>query len=158
MSDLIIRKVQDSDLEGVNKLLHQVLEVHAKGRPDIFKSGTKKYTDEELLEIFKNPQLPIFVAIDHQELVGYCFCVYQITEETENMHAMKTLYIDDLCVDENCRGKHVGTKLYNHVIAYAKENGFYNVTLNVWALNESALSFYQKMGLVPLKTTMEKIL
>lgn len=158
MSDLIIREAQDSDLEGVNQLLHQVLEVHAKERPDIFKSGTKKYTDEELLKIFKDSQLPVFVAIDQQKLVGYCFCVYQITEETENTHAMKTLYIDDLCVDENCRGQHVGTRLYHHVIAYAKDNGFYNVTLNVWALNENALAFYQKMGLVPLKTTMEKIL
>lgn len=158
MSDLIIRKVQNKDLKGVNKLLHQVLEVHAKGRPDIFKSGTKKYNDDELLVIFNDPKTPIFVAIDDNELVGYCFCVYQETKESENMHAMKTLYIDDLCVDENCRGKHIGTKLYNYVIEYAKKNDFYNVTLNVWALNESAMKFYQKLGLVPLKTTMEKIL
>lgn len=158
MGDILLRKVEDNDLEGVNKLLYQVLEVHAKGRPDIFKPGTKKYKDEELLEIFKNPQTPVFVAIDNNELVGYCFCIYQETKESANMHAMKTLYIDDLCVDENCRGKHVGTKLYDYVIQYARDNGFYNVTLNVWALNESALKFYQKMGLVPLKTTMEKIL
>lgn len=158
MNDIVIRKVENKDLEGVNKLLHQVLEVHAEGRPDIFKSGTKKYTDEELLEIFQNPKAPIFVAIDNGELVGYCFCIYQETKESENMQAMKTLYIDDLCVDENCRGKQVGTKLYNYVLRYAKKNHFYNVTLNVWALNEGAMAFYQKMGLVPLKTTMEKIL
>lgn len=153
-----IRKAKAKDLSGVNNLLHQVLEVHAKGRPDIFKAGTKKYTDEQLLDIFQNEETPVFVAIYNENVVGYCFCIYQKTEENENMYAMNTLYIDDLCVDENYRGMHIGTELYNHVLKHAKDNHFYNVTLNVWALNESAYKFYQKLGLVPLKTTMEKIL
>lgn len=158
MTQLMIRKAKESDLQDVNRLLHQVLEVHAQGRPDIFKTGTKKYKDDELLKIFQNPLTPVFVAVEDQHLLGYCFCIYQKQEETENMQAMNTLYIDDLCVDEKCRGKHIGTALYQYVLDYAKKNRFYNVTLNVWALNENAFQFYQKMGLVPLKTTMEKIL
>lgn len=158
MNEVVIRRAQDRDLKEINELLFQVLEVHAKKRPDIFKMGTKKYTDEELYDIFKNPQLPVFVAVIDEKVVGYCFCVFEETEETENMHAMKTLYIDDLCVDQKCRGKKIGSKLYEHVIAFAKVNNCYRVTLNVWALNENAYHFYQKMGLLPLKTTMEKIL
>lgn len=158
MSDVIIREAQEKDLDRVNDLLLQVLALHANKRPDIFKLGTKKYTNEQLLAIFDDPQLPVFVATLNDEVVGYSFCVFQNNEETENMHAMKTLYIDDLCVDQNCRGKKVGTHLYQHVLKYAKENGCYNVTLNVWALNEDAYHFYLKMGLLPLKTTMEKIL
>ncbi len=158
MNEVLIRRAQDRDLEEINELLFQVLEVHATKRPDIFKIGTKKYTDEELRDIFRNPQLPVFVAVADDKVVGYCFCVFEENEETENMHAMKTLYIDDLCVDHKCRGKKVGSQLYEHVVAFAKENNCYRVTLNVWALNESAYHFYQKMGLLPLKTTMEKIL
>lgn len=41
---------------------------------------------------------------------------------------------------------------------YAKEQGCYNVTLNVWACNESARCFYEHCGLVPQKIGMEKIL
>lgn len=158
MSEILIRKAQEKDLEKVNELLFQVLEIHANKRPDIFKAGTKKYTNKELLAIFQDPQLPVFVATHDDIVVGYCFCIFQNHEESENMHAMKTLYIDDLCVDKNCRGKKVGTKLYHHVLKFAKENSCYNVTLNVWALNDDAYHFYQKMGLLPLKTTMEKIL
>lgn len=158
MSEVLIREAQEKDLDRVNELLLQVLDIHAKKRPDIFKLGTKKYTNEQLLNIFEDPQLPVFVATVDDVVVGYCFCVFQNNEETENMHAMKTLYIDDLCIDRNCRGKKVGTQLYQHVLKYAKTNGCYNVTLNVWALNDDAFSFYQKMGLLPLKTTMEKIL
>ena len=68
-----IRKAKAKDLSGVNNLLHQVLEVHAKGRPDIFKAGTKKYTDEQVLDIFQNEETPVFVAIYNENVVGYCF-------------------------------------------------------------------------------------
>ncbi len=71
---------------------------------------------------------------------------------------VKTLYIDDICVDENCRGMHVGNAIYEHILQFAKDSGCYNVTLNVWELNPGARAFYEKMGLVPQKTTMEKIL
>ena len=74
------------------------------------------------------------------------------------MTDIKTLYIDDICVDENARGRHVGKALYDYVINYAKEYGCYNVTLNVWSCNPSALKFYEKMGLVPQKIGMEKII
>ena len=70
----------------------------------------------------------------------------------------RTAYMDDLCVDENSRGKHIGTKLYDYVTNYAKEIGCYNITLNVWSLNESAMKFYEKCGMKPQKIGMETIL
>ena len=69
-----------------------------------------------------------------------------------------TLYIDDLCVDEKSRGQHIGRAIYEYVLKFAKENGCYNVTLNVWACNESAMKFYEKCGLSVQKIGMEKIL
>lgn len=69
-----------------------------------------------------------------------------------------SIYLDDLCVDENYRGKHIGKKLYDAVLELAKEKHCYNVTLNVWHLNESALKFYEKCGMKPLKICMEKIM
>lgn len=71
---------------------------------------------------------------------------------------IRTLYIDDLCVNKQCRGKHIGTQLYNFVKEYAKANGFYNITLNVWQCNPSAMKFYEAIGLKPLKVGMEEIL
>ena len=74
------------------------------------------------------------------------------------MTDIKTLYIDDLCVDEHLRGQHIGKQIYQAVIDFAKENGCYNVTLNVWSLNESAMKFYEACGLKPQKVGMETIL
>lgn len=154
-----IRKAEEKDIRGIDKLLYQVLMVHHNGRPDLFKANTKKYTDNELKEIIHDSERPIFVAADDNEnVIGYAFCVFQQHLNHNTLTDIKTLYIDDLCVDEQIRGQHVGKQLYEYVLSYAKSEGCYNVTLNVWSCNESAMKFYEKCGLVPQKVGMEKIL
>lgn len=154
-----IRRAEEKDMNGINKLLCQVLMVHHNGRPDLFKGNVKKYTDKELLEIIKDDIKPIFVGVDDNDTVlGYAFCVFQQHIKDNILTDIKTLYIDDLCVDENSRGQHIGRQLYEYVLAFARESGCYNVTLNVWSCNEDAMQFYEKCGLVPQKIGMEKIL
>ena len=154
-----IRRAVKEDIRGINHLLNQVLMVHHNGRPDLFKSGTKKYTDEELSAIIEEDGKPIFVAVDDkQEVMGYAFCVFVQHLDNNILTDIKTLYIDDLCVDETKRGQHIGKKLYEFVVKFAKEEGCYNLTLNVWSCNESAMKFYEKCGLVPQKIGMEYIL
>lgn len=154
-----IVRATEKDIAGINVLLNQVLMVHHNGRPDLFKSDAKKYTDEELKEIFLDDSRPVFVAKgEENQVLGYAFCVMQQFLEHNIMTDIQTLYIDDLCVDEKLRGQHIGRKLYDYVLEYAKEKGCYNVTLNVWSCNESARKFYEKCGLKPQKIGMEIIL
>lgn len=154
-----IRRAVHEDMQAVNKLLREVLEIHAKLRPDIFISGTKKYTDAELDAIFVNPNTPVFVAEDESGVVqGYCFCEMQEQKGSNNIHDTKTLYIDDLCVDETARGQHVGKALYDYVMDYARQQGCHNVTLHVWEGNDGARAFYDHMGFGIQKTLMEKVL
>lgn len=154
-----IRRAQEKDKDAINHLLCQVLTIHHTGRPDLFKKDTKKYTDAELSELINNDTKPIFVSVDEQEQVlGYAFCVFQQHVDDNILTDIKTLYIDDLCVDSTKRGQHIGKELYEYVLRYAKEQGCYNVTLNVWACNESARCFYEHCGLAPQKIGMEKIL
>jgi len=142
----------------VKDLLDQVDLVHHNGRPDIFKIG-RKYTDSQLLEIFGDDSRPVFVAEDGDGFVlGYCFCILQQAVDDNVLTDIKTLYIDDLCVDETCRGQHVGTALYKHAVDHARCIGCYNVTLNVWEMNPGARAFYDSLGMKPLKTYMEEIL
>lgn len=152
-----IRRATLTDIDGINKLLYEVHKVHFDKRPDLFKVGSKKYTNEELAKIIVDDNRPIFVYVDNDDILGYAFCVF-IKNNSNSLTDILTLYIDDLCVDENARGKKVGTSLYNYVLQFAKDAGCYNVTLNVWACNNSALKFYEKCGLSVQKIGMEKIL
>lgn len=155
---ITVRRAADWDVDRVLALLHQVLDVHQKLRPDLFKDGSTKYTEEQLYDIFHNEDTPVLVAVDEQdEVMGYAFCVVQKPPFSTTMKDLTTLYIDDLCVDENCRGQHVGKLLYEAALALARNLGCYDVTLNVWEGN-SARAFYEKMGMFVKETTMEVIL
>lgn len=154
----MIRRAKEEDIPYLNKLLYQVHKVHHEVRPDLFKDGTKKYTDNELITLIHDDLKPIFVFEKNNEILGYAFCVHIEHINDNNLTDIKTLYIDDLCVDENARGQHIGTKLYEYVLDYAKKQGYYEVTLNVWADNKNALKFYESIGLRIQKIGMEKIL
>ena len=154
-----IRRAKEQDMDGINKLLLQVCLVHHNGRPDLFKYGAKKYTDEQLRAIIRDDKRPIFTAVGEDgTILGYAFCIFQQQIGNNILTDIKSLYIDDLCVDEAIRGRHIGRKLYDHVLAYARENGCYNVTLNVWSCNEAAMKFYRSCGLKPQKVGMEILL
>lgn len=153
-----VRMAEEKDIERMHELLTQVNLVHHKGRPDLFKCG-RKYTDEQLREILRDKKRPIFAAVDENDcLLGYVFCIFQQHLNDNILTDIKTLYIDDLCVDETKRGLHIGSTLYNAVLDFAREHGCYNVTLNVWSCNESAMKFYENCGLRPQKVGMEVIL
>ena len=154
-----VRRAQEGDIPGILELLVQVDMVHHNGRPDLFKGPATKYNAEELVDIISDDSRPIFVCADDKGAVlGHAFCMHKQVLNDHVLTDVKTLYIDDICVDEKARGQHVGKALYDHVVAYAKENDYYNVTLNVWSCNEGAMKFYEAMGLKPQKIGMELIL
>ena len=153
-----VRRAETRDIPAVLNLLVQVNMVHHNGRPDLFNGPTTKYTAEELKEIFSNDDTPVFVCADESgRVLGHGFCVMQHAGG-RLMTEHDTLYIDDICVDENARGLGVGRALYDHILNYAREKSCYNVTLNVWTCNPGAMAFYEKLGLTPYRVGMEKIL
>ncbi|MDE7298962.1 MAG: GNAT family N-acetyltransferase [Lachnospiraceae bacterium] len=154
---LAIRRASAEDIPELSRLLYQVHRVHSDGRPDLFRAGEKKYTDGELEEILADGTRPVFVGVLDERVAGYAFCVFQ-QQSGRSMTDIRTLYIDDLCVDEGLRGGGIGERLYRHVLDFAAENGCYNVTLNVWACNPAALRFYEKCGLSVQKIGMEQLL
>ena len=154
-----IRKAENKDISRLTELLQQVLEFHAKIRPDVFIPGTTKYTKEELKGIIKDDMSPIYVAVDDDdEVMGYAFCQIKEQPFSNNMVPFKSMFIDDLCVDESRRGQHVGEALFEYVKDRARELGCYEVTLNVWSGNEGAEHFYEKMGMKTKERQMEYIL
>ena len=153
----MVRKACKDDIASIIRLLHQVNMVHHVIRPDLFKPHTTKYDEQELEALLDDDTKPVFVYDDGQVL-GHAFC--QLTEVSGHklLCDVKTLYIDDICVDEAARGRHVGKALYEFVCDYARSIGCHNITLNVWEGNYAAFCFYKSMGMQVQKTGMEMIL
>ena len=155
---MTVRRAVISDIPGILNLLVQVDMVHHNGRPDLFKGPATKYSAEELAQMIPDDHAPIFVCTEGDTVLGHAFCLHKQETDDAVLTDIKTLYIDDICVDESHRGQHVGKMLCEHVLAYAKEAGIYNVTLNVWSCNPGAMRFYEAMGFQPQKIGMEIIL
>lgn len=153
-----ICRAETRHIPAMIDLLKQVGQVHHQGRPDLFRAGAQKYDEAALSALLKDETRPVFIAEEEHRVLGYCFCILQTISGDPVLADRKTVYIDDLCVDEASRGKHVGKVLYQHVLSFARALGFDSVTLNVWAFNESALGFYKAMGMKPQKIGMEAIL
>ena len=154
----MIRMAKEGDIPRISDLLAQVCLVHHEGRPDIFKAG-RKYSEEELKALLQDESRPILVSTDEAGVVqGYCFCILRQYVGHGVMTDIRTLYIDDLCVDETLRGQHMGWALYEAAVRLAREKGCYNLTLNVWSCNPTAMAFYEKCGLAVQKVGMELIL
>ena len=158
MEKLKIRHAVENDIPGISRLLYQVHKVHSDVRPDLFRPGGKKYTEDELKAIINDDKRPVFVAESDNGVIGYAFCIHRQILNDTSLTDVRTLYIDDLCVDQQARGRHIGESLFEYVKQQAKEQGCYEVTLNVWAGNTSAEHFYEKMGMKTKERQMEYIL
>lgn len=155
---MLIRNATTADIPGILNLLLQVDMVHHNGRPDLFKGPATKYNAEELQQIISDSATPVFVCLEGDSVLGHAFCIHKQVVGDSVLTDIKTLYIDDICVDENHRGQHIGKMLYEYVLSYAKDHGFYNITLNVWNCNPGAMKFYESLGLKPQKICMETII
>ena len=149
------RRAKEQDIEGLMNLLAQVLEIHNKIRPDVFNAGATKFTKDQLKEMIKCENDPIYVLVDNEEVVGHAFCKTRYPALTHLMKPCKTLYIDDFVVDEKHRNKGIGERLFNYVKEEAIKLKCDNITLNVWSDNVKALRFYEKMGLNVRSLIME---
>lgn len=155
---VFIRRAEEKDIPKIMDLLSQVLAVHAEGRPDIFKSNVTKYSETELKGIFADEKKPVFVAETDGFVRGYAFCQLMCPQNSSVLLPVKTLYIDDLCVDSSYRGRKIGTALFEAVKSFAKREKCHNITLNVWSCNTAALKFYESLGMTPQREYKEYIL
>ena len=153
----MIRKAEHQDISRLIELLYQADEVHNGIRPDIFKGNVSKYDEDELAHILDDDSKPIFVY-EEEEVLAHAFCQISETKDHRLLQDVKTLYIDDICVDKTARGRHIGSALYEYIRDYARSIGCHNITLNVWEGNDAALLFYKSMGMKVQKTGMETIL
>ena len=150
-----IRFAQEKDIPQMIDLLKQVGQVHHEARPDLFRAGAQKYDEAALKRLLAEPDRPIIAGVEEDKMIGYAFCILQETRDDPVLCDRKTLYIDDLCVDQAVRGGGVAQAIYQGVLDYARSIHCDAVTLNVWCGNDRAMRFYEKCGLKPQKIGME---
>ena len=152
---MVIQKAKKEHAAQIVQLLKYICALHKKGRPDVFISDSPKYNEEEVRRLLDDEKTFICVALDGDEVTGYLIAELKEGVPSRHMRGIKTLYIDDLCVKETRKRQGIGKALFEQARLTAREYNCERIDLNVWAFNETAISFYEKMGLTVSKMTME---
>jgi ribosomal protein S18 acetylase RimI-like enzyme len=99
----------------------------------------KQYGREEFdsAAYVSNPERVIFLAYVDDELAGQIRLL-------RNWNAYA--YIEDIAVNESCRGKGVGQALMEHAIAWAKSKGFPGMMLETQNNNVAGCRLYARCG------------
>ncbi len=154
-SPLTVRFARSNDLPRVNELRRQVNEVHVKGKPDVFKPGFCDELRDHIYAIWLDPRQRIAVAERDGSIVGFAIVNHITRPENPFMYVRDYLDIDEFCVDESCRRQGIAAELIRFVRAWAKEQGFDRVELNMWEFNRGALAFYEAAGFSTYRRYME---
>ena len=150
-----IRKAVKEDAPRIHKLLCDIARLHTEGNPDVFEGKSAKYDVTDVEKMISDGSSIILSALEEGNVIGYLICKENITEADGLRRYRRTLYIDDLCVDENARGIGAGKALFNEAKKLAFELGCSALDLNVWSFNKNAIAFYEKMGMTDVRRHME---
>ena len=153
--DIQIRKIQKEDIEKIIPLLEQVSTLHINMRPDIFKEKTEANMEKEILDIINNEEKISFVAEENEKILGIIVLKIKKVIDHINLKNSKVLWIEELCVDENNRGKGIGKILINNAKEIAKDLKCERLELNCWEANKDAITFYEKQGMKSQRRVME---
>lgn len=137
---MIIRNVNIKDIDnGLVEVYEEGFNYHLNGRPDIFRKKDRKEFIQEIIDIINDNNKKILVIDNNEEIIG--FIIFQI----KNKHAKK-VYIDQLIIKENQRGKGLGKLLINEIEQLAKKENCKRIEFDCWAFNNNAFEMYKHLG------------
>jgi len=155
-AEIIIRPAQKEDYPAVSRLLLQIAKQHAELRPDLFRPKAKLSERSYRKLLKKAEKNPILVAVQENRVVGHMFTEVIQQKKKHHKQARRVFYIDDLCIDETCRGRGLGRKFMEEAALLARINRCDSLELNVFQCNEGAIRFYENMGFTVQRVTMER--
>lgn len=100
---------------------------------------------EQYESILASEHEEIAVCEKNGKLVGAVWLV-QRTHEGGAAIPISVAFIQEICVASGQRRSGVGRELMKYAEQWARSRGLQSIEFNVWAENETALSFYMKLG------------
>lgn len=132
--ETIIRKALRTDCARMMELIHE-LAVYEKAPDEV----TVSLSHFEESGFGANPVWWAFVAEVQGVVIG--MALYYVRYSTWKGQRM---YLEDILVTEEMRGKKIGSLLFDALIAEAKAKGFNGMNWQVLEWNEPAINFYKK--------------
>jgi ribosomal protein S18 acetylase RimI-like enzyme len=145
------------DFSRIADLKRQIHSAHFKHAPDFYRNVDQPLTEEEYRTLLDpNAVHRAYVLLDDNRIVAYAFTQLRELQNHSLIHDQKQLFLDDLCVDTNLRGRGYGARLIQEIQHIAEATGCETIELDVWDWNHQAIEFYKHHGLQFTRLRMKK--
>lgn len=130
---MLVRPAKPSDTVSIHRLIHEL--ANYERAPDAVIN-----TPDSLAEdLFVHQRCHAFVVEHEGIIIG--FALYYFGYSTWKG---RTLYLEDLYVQEDFRKTGIGQQLFDHIVSVAKNEKVRRMDWQVLNWNEPALAFYRK--------------
>ena len=144
---IAIRSACAADYGAMLALEKQVYGLHLKNRPDFIRLRETPLERERFDAMLGNESFVLLVAEEDGRVVGQGVAYERGYEGNPVFCDRRWLEIDDLCVLDGCRGRGVGTALFEELKRRARLRGLDHMELTVWAFNSDARRLYERLGM-----------
>lgn len=156
MPTCVIRPLRESDYPAADVLLCELHRLHAEARPDLYRPALHPYSMEEFRRLTADAETLSLAAEAGGRFAGLCIAVLRPSSKSPVMIPERIAYVEDLCVHPDFRRAGVGRLLFDRVEALARERGAKRLELMVWSFNRDAALFYERLGMTPQRSILEK--
>jgi GNAT superfamily N-acetyltransferase len=154
----MIRPAESADSEALFRLIDALADFEKLPKPD---AAARERLVQDAFGVRK--RIDVFLAELGKEPVAYAI----VFETYSSFLALPSLYLEDIFVLSEHRGRQVGHRLFTHCVNEAYRRGCGRMEWAVLDWNRSAIDFYERAGARQLKewlyyrllrTDMEKII
>lgn len=136
-----IRPARPEDAGALLDLIDALADYEKMERPD------QAARDRLTRDIFgPSPRIEVLLAVDGARVVGYALFL----ETYSSFLARPTLYLEDIFVHPDQRGRRIGLALMRRLAALALERDCGRMEWVVLKWNTPAIDFYDRLGAVPM--------
>ncbi len=147
-----IRRTTVHDAALLARLNAPIQQLHTNTFPTRFKAPLPN--DPELIALYAerlaSDEWVGYVAENDGEPVGYILCEICYSPENVFTYAETTLLVDQLSVNPEHHRRGYGQALMQAAVELAHETQVSRIVLNVWAFNQQARAFYEKLNFQPM--------
>lgn len=148
-----IRKATMNDVEALREMYRELEEDCVKYQPEHFVTGFRE--NEFFEKILSSPNQDILVAEINGRPVGFSHVMILEQKHVACLKPQTAVYIQDLEVRAETRGRGIGSKLMEASKEYGLARGADFIRLQVFPQNTDGIRFYERNGFREMMKTME---
>ena len=155
--EISVRKATADDYNSLCKLFDEIDALHRDHLPHLFqKPGGAAREQDYYLGLIADENVALLVAEADEKLVGFGHTIVRDTPVFPVFVPRRYAIAEGIVVKSGFQNHGIGRILMDKMQEWATTKGATSIELNVYEFNETAISFYERLGYQTLSRKMSK--